>query len=164
MPDDGCVVDPSKLRQKDSAKKYEVIDLDADAHYPVINEWWGKYYEGDSIPRKCVPKYGCVVIFKGKPVASCFLYINDSAMCHMDFCIADPELGAGNRCFFLRAIIDAGKKKAKEVIGEDAIIWTLTDNAVVSRMYRERGFKCMGEGDCFVFTEDETEDVMYFLS
>lgn len=139
--------------QKEIVVDYSVIDFDKEIHYPIVKEWWNTYYYSDAPPENCIPKYGVVAVFKGEPVATCFLYINDTKLCHMDFCMVNPAMGSGRRVFFLRHIVEAGIKKAKEILGDDAIIWSLTDHAVVGRVYQEKGFECLGEGDCFAYTE-----------
>lgn len=142
--------------QKEVSVDYQVIDFDKESHYVFIKEWWCKYYYADPPPESCVPRHGVIALFKGKPVASAFLYINETKLCHLDFCMVDPNMGAGRRVFFLRHIVDAGIKKAKQILGDEAVIWSLTDHAVVGRIYQEKGFKCLGEGDCFAYTESAT--------
>ena len=141
--------------QKELVTKFDVIDFVKEDHLEIMNGWWGGYYFEEAIPEQYIPKHGCVILYKGKPVASCFLFINDTKLCHMDFCIVDPDLGAGRRVFFLQHVIDAGIAKAKKILGEDVVIWSLTDHAVVGRSYTKKGFECLGEGDCFAYTENK---------
>lgn len=140
--------------QKEVVATFEVGNLDKEKHFENLNKWWNLYYNGE-IPESFVPKHGSVIYFRGKLVASCFLYINDTKLCHLDFCMVDPEMGAGRRVFFLRHVIEAGIKKAKEIVGDDVTIWSLTDHAVVGRVYQEKGFHLLGEGDCFAYTSNE---------
>ena len=134
----------------------EAVDFDKTKHYSVIKEWWSRYGKSGEIPEACVPKHGVMILSSGKPMASCFLYINDTKLCHLDFCIVNPDLGAGKRVEFLRIIIAEGIYKAKAILGDDAMIWSLTDHSVVARIYNEIGFRCLGEGDCFVFAADNS--------
>ncbi len=138
-------------------EQIEAVVFDKAKHLPIIKGWWDLYEKSGQLPETCVPKNGVVILRNERPVASCFLYINDSRMCHMDFCIVDPDIGAGKRVAFLRTVIEEGIKRAKFLIGDDVVIWSLTDHAVVARVYQEKGFKSLGEGDCFAYASDETD-------
>lgn len=140
--------------QKELVVQIEVGDLDKEKHYETLTKWWDIYYNGE-IPENFVPKHGSVIYFRGKLVAACFLYINDTKLCHLDFCMVDPEMGAGRRVFLLREIVKAGVEKAKKLVGDDVTIWSLTDHAVVGRVYQEKGFHLLGEGDCFAYSENK---------
>jgi hypothetical protein len=139
----------------------DVIDFDRDLHYPIINSWWGIYYQGP-VPLEFVPKYGAAIAYRGKLAATCFLYINDTKLCHLDICMVDPSIGAGRRIYVLRALVDAGIAKAKEIVGEDCTIWSVTDHSVVGRVYQEKGLKCLGEADVYALSTNKNN--IEFLS
>lgn len=140
--------------QKELVSEYEIKPFDKEKHLDFVKSWWSLYYHGDHFPEKCVPNNGSVVYFKGKPVASCFIYVNETKFVHIGFAIVDPKLGAGRKCFFLRHVVEAAIGKCKELVGDDCLIWSLTDHAVVGRVYQEKGFECLGEGDLFAYCEN----------
>ena len=140
--------------QKELVVEVTLGDLIPDEHHETLCKWWDIYYNG-KIPRDFVPKHGSVAYFKGKLAAACFLFINDTKLCHLDFCMVDPEIGAGRRVYLLRKVVEAGLAKAREIVGEDVTVWSLTDHAVVGRVYQEQGFELLGEGDCYAYTKDE---------
>lgn len=159
MGDPNILPDDPHLEDFDEKKMADVYDFAIepfvkDKHYEFIKNWWALYYYGDIFPEKCVPNNGIVVTHGGKPVASCFIYVNESKFCHIGFSMVDPDHKAGKRIFFLRECIEATLNRAKELVGEDAVIWSLTDHAVVARVYREKGIHCLGEGDLFAYAKD----------
>lgn len=135
----------------------EVLSFDKTKHFDDINNWWSLYFDGDSFPIDCVPENGVVVSHKNKIVASCFIYVNETKLAHMAFAIADYNLGPGRRCFFVKKAIEASIQKTKEIVGEDVVIYSLTDHAVVGRMYVESGFTCIGEGDMYMYSSDKNK-------
>jgi hypothetical protein len=159
------LADDPLIQDYDEKKMEDVYDFSIDPfvkaeHYDVVKSWWSLYYGGDIFPEKCVPDNGVVVCHAGKPVASCFIYANESKFCHIGFSMVDPAHKAGKRIFFLRKCIEATLERAKELVGEDAVIWSLTDHAVVARVYREKGIHCLGEGDLFAYAKN-TDDLEF---
>lgn len=138
--------------QKELMTSFEVGVYDKEELYPFLSQWWSLYYNNDVLPKDCVPKHGAVILSKDKPVALCLLYVSDTKICNLNFCMVDPSVGAGRKVFFLRHVVDAGIKEAQRIVGDDVIIWSLTDHAVVGRVYQEKGFECLGEGDCFSYS------------
>lgn len=147
-------------KKMDDLYDYSVEPFVKSTHYEHIKKWWALYYYGDIFPEKCVPDNGIVVSHKGKPVASCFIYKNESKFCHIGFSMVDPDYKAGKRIFFLRKCIEETLERAKQLVGEDAVIWSLTDHAVVARVYREKGIDCLGEGDLFAYAANP-EDIEF---
>ena len=80
-------------------KGKEDLDIDIrpikETDYPELIKWW-KLYEnyGVVIPRRSLlPDKGLggyVVEKEGRLVASCFLYLTNSALGYVDYLIADP--------------------------------------------------------------------------
>ena len=135
--------------QKEHAVMEPIVPFDKDAHYDAINSWWGAYYKGDCLPVECLPDTGAVAIYKGVPAAAAFLYKSNAKMAHIHFACANPELGAGRKVFFLRAVIKRCIEMGREFLGGEGFIWCCTDHAVVGRIYTENGMFCAGEGDTF---------------
>lgn len=145
----------SKMNENGEYQRELVIVCDAipfnkEKHYDVISKWWGLYYNGDPMPKECLPDTGCVIVHKKEPVAAAFIYKTNSSIVQIHFSMVDPALGAGHRIFFLRKVVEETIAMAKEIIGEKGIIWTCTDHAVVSRVYQENGLLCVGECDTFL--------------
>lgn len=126
-----------------------VVEFNKEEHYSFVADWWSFYYEGDTIPKECLPDSGAVIIYKGKPVAIAFLYKTNAKIAQMHFTIADPAMGAGRRVFFIRKAVAACIEMAKEWLDGKGFIWTCTDNAVVGRVYTENGMECPGEADVY---------------
>lgn len=140
---------PSAFCQRAEITICDVVDFDKEAHYQFVADWWSFYYDGDSIPKECLPDSGAVVIYKDKPVAMAFLYKTNAKIAQIHFSIADPKMGAGRRVFFLRKAVAGCIEKAKDFLQGEGFIWTCTDHASVGRVYAENGMECPGEADVY---------------
>lgn len=127
-----------------------IIPYSVKDHYDLIRSWWALYYNGDALPESCLPDTGLVALRpNGKPAAVVFIYKTNSKMIHLHFAMADPEIGAGRRIKYVRAVIAGGIKKAKEFLGGQGFVWCCTDCAVIARVYQENGMSCPGEADVY---------------
>lgn len=151
------VMAPGGTYPREEVTDSQIEDFDKAVHCDLVRKWWAGYYHGDVFPEQFIPENGVIIIYKAAPVASCFIYINETKFCHIGFCMADPALGAGRKVYFLRQAVSGAIQKAKRIVGEDALIWSLTDHAVVGRVYQEQGFECLGEGDLFAYCENSKD-------
>lgn len=127
-----------------------IIEYNKEAHYEIVRQWWGLYYEGEEFPSECLPNMGAVALLKGVPAAVAFIYSSpDVKMAHIHFPMVDPELGAGRRIESLKAAISGAIEMAKKFLDGQGFIWCCTDHAVVARVYGQSGMTCAGEADVF---------------
>lgn len=129
----------------------EIIPYNKAEHLHLIQKWWAEYYDGFSFADECLPETGVVVAYKGKPVAAAFIYQTNAKMAMIHYPVVDPSLGAGNRVFFLRTVVDGAIEAAKVWLGGEGFIFSITDHSVVGRTYQQRGMECSGEADLYFY-------------
>ncbi len=97
--------------------------------YLELEKWW-KLYEkyGEVMPKKSLlpDDGGYVVVKEGRLVASCFLYLTNSAIGYIDYLIADPTYREKDR---LELLLDlAARVTAVAIDNGCESIWAMTKN------------------------------------
>jgi len=97
--------------------------------YETCCVWW-KLYEkhGEVMPKKSLlpDDGGYVVVKEGRLVASCFLYLTNSAIGYIDYLIADPTYREKDR---LELLLDlAARVTAVAIDNGCESIWAMTKN------------------------------------
>lgn len=95
-------------------------EYDEKRDYAMICGWW-EDWEWEQVPTASLPEHGVVVESDGKPIYAGFIYKTDSNICLFEFIISDKMAGRELKAGGLDFLIQAGKKKAKE-LGFDVIM------------------------------------------
>jgi len=97
--------------------------------YLELEKWW-KLYEkhGEVMPKKSLlpDDGGYVVVKEGRLVASCFLYLTNSAIGYIDYLIADPTYREKDRLELL--LVLAARVTAVAIDNGCESIWAMTKN------------------------------------
>ena len=111
-------------------------DLDIDIRpirlddYPELEKWWKTYDYHDIYQRKSLlPDNGLggyVVVKEGRLIASCFLYLTNSAIGYIDYLIADPTYREEDRLELLLDLAVRVTAVARDKGCES--VWAMTKN------------------------------------
>lgn len=118
--------------------KYEKFDKNK--HYEQLRVFW-KQYDWIAPEVDVLPETGYVAMVDDKPIAACFVYLSNSALCFMDWMIADKEANPDHRKEAVNGLIDKIKEQASE--SGYKIIYTITANTHLIGIYGEHGFQPM---------------------
>jgi len=135
-------------------KGKEDLDIDIrlikETDYPELIKWW-KLYEnyGVVIPRRSLlPDKGLggyVVEKEGRLVASCFLYLTNSALGYVDYLIADPTYREEDR---LELLLDLATRVTAVAIDNGCeSVWAMTSNKNVNNLFTPDNGFYMEPGD-----------------
>lgn len=129
----------------------DIVPFDKERHLPVIETWWRSYFPNERLPLACIPPTGVVAMHRSRPGASCFVYTTNAAFAVLALAVADPGVPPSRRIEVLRTAIAGAIALARELVGDDGVVWSCTDNAIVARLYRDLGMHCPGGTSADVF-------------
>ncbi len=117
--------------------------FDPSTHFETIGSWWTA--QGwPVIPLSHLPRTGIVVLVDGKPAAAAWIYKTDSAICWLEWVVADPQVRGELRSSVLSVLISTGKIVAKS-LGFDEAFMTIKHDSLGKRI-QAHGFVARDEG------------------
>lgn len=114
-----------------------------EAHYEIAAKWWAAQ-SWPVIPLTHLPKTGVVVSCDGKPAACAWIYKTDSAICWVEWIVADPDVRHEKRAAVLSTLISAAKMTA-ELMGYQSAFMTIKNQSLAGRI-EAHGFKTTEQG------------------
>lgn len=112
-------------------------------HYETVCGWWTAQ-KWPCVPLAHLPKTGVIVTLDGAPAAAAWLYRTDSAICWLEFIVADPEVRRERRAAILSVLLSSLKLIA-ETMGYQTI-FTSGKNVSLGERLKLQGFQPTDEG------------------
>ena len=106
--------------------------------YPVVKTWW-EGHGWDAVPLAALPKLGVMAILNDKPIASGWLYMDNSVgVSILEWMVANPDANPKSVYRSIKAIIEFLKAQAKEM--HYAIMLTTCKQESLAKVYEKNGF------------------------
>ncbi len=125
------------------AKPIHFEFFEPEKHYFEIKSWW-KFHNWSCVPLNHLPKIGIVVYTGDKMACAAWLYQTDSAICIIDWVIANPEIRKQERTDCLDFLITALKDAAFS-LGFGSIFTFTRHSLLISRL-EKHNFKNTSDG------------------
>lgn len=112
--------------------------FDRENDYPIVKIWW-EGHGWNAVPLAVLPKLGVMAILGGKPIASGWLYMDNSVgVSILEWMVANPDANAKSVYRSIKAIIEFLKTQAKEM--HYAIMLTTCKQESLAKVYEKSGF------------------------
>lgn len=106
-------------------------------HYQTICQWW-EAQNWPKVPLEFLPSFGLVVYHGETPAVAGWLYRTDSAICWIEWIVANPEVRGEPRTEAINLLLSSLKEKAKECGGK--IIFTTANNGSLVQRLEKNGY------------------------
>jgi len=112
--------------------------FDPEIDYPIVKDWWVGH-GWNAVPLAVLPKLGVMAILDGKPIASGWLYMDNSVgVCMLEWMVANPAASGKSVYRSIKAIVEFLKKQAKEM--DYAVMLTTCKQQSLAKVYEKSGF------------------------
>jgi hypothetical protein len=115
----------------------------AEKHYETVSAWWAAA-KWPAVPLSHLPQTGVVVTLEGKPAAATWIYKTDSALCWVEWIVADPKVRRMKRDAVLSVLISAARELAREM-GFRSIFMSIKHESLARRI-EAQGFMATESG------------------
>jgi hypothetical protein len=113
--------------------------FDRETDYPIVKEWW-EGHGWNAVPLAVLPKLGVMAMLNEKPIASGWLYMDNSVGVSMlEWMVANPDAKPKAVYKSIKTIVEFLKTQAKEM--NYTVMLTTCKQESLARVYEKTGFQ-----------------------
>lgn len=110
------------------------------SYYEEVCELWKQHGWNAAVPPQCLPD-GYIAISDGKVIAACFVFLASNAkMAVVDYAVIDKYASKEISHMALYRVIQRCTSTAKDHVGNNGIVMTLSSNPHIFKFFEQNGF------------------------
>lgn len=110
------------------------------SYYEEVCALWAQHEWNAPVPPHCLPD-GYIAVVDGKVMAACFVFLASNAkMAVVDYAVIDKYASKEISHMALYRVIQRCTSIAREHVGNDGIVMTLSSNPHVFKFFEQNGF------------------------